>query len=257
MPEVVNLYAQNYDITSLGVVFDSLIQSYSDDVDKYAASSAQVHYIQHVIANIFREGGTKVTFGKFGNSDYRSREMSEAFRVVEKTMLIKLIYPCTSAKMPVKQNPERKPRLHVVDTGLINHSLKIMGELVFNEDIRETHQGIIAEHIVGQELLATSFSISNDLYFWTREKADSSAEVDYILPYKNKLIPIEVKSGSIGKLRSLHQFMEIAPHSIAVRVYQGEYLVQKAKTISGKEFTLLNLPFYLVHRIGQELDKIV
>lgn len=257
MPEVVNLYAQNYDITSLGVVFDSLIQSYSDDVDKYAASSAQVHYIQHVIANIFREGGTKVTFGKFGNSDYRSREMSEAFRVVEKTMLIKLIYPCTSAKMPVKQNPERKPRLHVVDTGLINHSLKIMGELVFNEDIRETHQGIIAEHIVGQELLATSFSISNDLYFWTREKADSSAEVDYILPYKNKLIPIEVKAGSIGKLRSLHQFMEIAPHSIAVRVYQGEYLVQKAKTISGKEFTLLNLPFYLVHRIGQELDKIV
>jgi predicted AAA+ superfamily ATPase len=257
MPEVVNLYAQNYDITSLGVVFDSLIQSYSDDVDKYAASSAQVHYIQHVIANIFREGGTKVTFGKFGNSDYRSREMSEAFRVVEKTMLIKLIYPCTSAKMPVKQNPGRKPRLHVVDTGLINHSLKIMGELVFNEDIRETHQGIIAEHIVGQELLATSFSISNDLYFWTREKADSSAEVDYILPYKNKLIPIEVKSGSIGKLRSLHQFMEIASHSIAVRVYQGEYLVQKARTISGKEFTLLNLPFYLVHRIGQELDKIV
>ncbi len=257
MPEVVNLYAQNYDITSLGVVFDSLIQSYSDDVDKYAASSAQVHYIQHVIANILREGGTKVTFGKFGNSDYRSREMSEAFRVVEKTMLIKLIYPCTSAKMPVKPNPGRKPRLHVVDTGLINHSLKIMGELVFNEDIRETHQGIIAEHIVGQELLATSFSISNDLYFWTREKADSSAEVDYILPYKNKLIPIEVKSGSIGKLRSLHQFMEIAPHSIAVRVYQGEYLVQKARTISGKEFTLLNLPFYLVHRIGQELDKIV
>ena len=132
-----------------------------------------------------------------------------------------------------------------------------MGELVFNDDISKTHLGIIAEHIVGQELQATGFSISNDLYFWTREKADSSAEVDYILPYKGKLIPIEVKSGSIGKLRSLHQFMENAPHGIAVRVYQGEYLVQKAKTTSGKEFTLLNLPFYLVHRIEQELDKIM
>jgi len=257
MPEVVNLYAQKNDITSLDTVYSSLIQSYSDDIDKYVTSSAQVQYVQHVIANVFKEGGTKVTFGKFGNSDYRSREMREAFRMVEKAMLIKLIYPCTSAKMPIKPNLGRKPRLHVVDTGLINHSLKIMGELVFNEDIRETHQGIIAEHIVGQELLATSFSISNDLYFWTREKADSSAEVDYILPYKNKLIPIEVKSGSIGKLRSLHQFMEIAPHTIAVRVYQGEYLAQKAKTISGKEFTLLNLPFYLVHRIERELDKIV
>ena len=257
MPEVVNLYAQKADITALDAVYSSLIQSYSDDVDKYAASSAQVHYLQHVIANIFREGGTKVTFGKFGNSDYRSREMREAFRMVEKTMLIKLIYPCTSAKIPIKPNLGRKPRLHVVDTGLINHSLKIMGNLVFNEDINETYMGIIAEHIVGQELLAKDFSISNDLYFWTREKADSSAEVDYILPYKGKLIPIEVKSGSIGKLRSLHQFMEIANHNIAVRVYQGEYLVQKARTISGREFTLLNLPFYLVHRIGEELDKIV
>ncbi len=257
MPEVVNLYARNNDLTALDSVFASLIQSYSDDIDKYAASSAQVQYIQHVIANVFKEGGTKVTFEKFATSGYRSREMREAFRIVEKTMLIKLIYPCTSAKMPVKPNQRRKPRLHVVDTGLINHSLKIMGELLFNDNISEAYHGIIAEHIVGQELLATDSSINNDLYFWTREKTDSSAEVDYILPYKSKLIPIEVKSGSIGKLRSLHQFMETAPHSIAVRVYQGEYLVQKAKTISGKEFTLLNLPFYLVHRIWRELDKLL
>jgi hypothetical protein len=93
--------------------------------------------------------------------------------------------------------------------------------------------------------------------FWVRDKKQSSAEIDYIYQYNGKLIPIEVKSGSIGKLRSLHQFMDSAPHTFAVRVYQGEYLVQKAKTIAGKEFTLLNLPFYLVHRIERELDKIM
>ena len=92
---------------------------------------------------------------------------------------------------------------------------------MFNDDINETHLGIIAEHIVGQELLATGFYISNDLYFWTREKADSRADVD-IIPYKGKLIPVEVKSASIGRVRSLYQFMEIARHTIAVRVYQGE-----------------------------------
>ncbi len=257
MPEVLNLYAQNADITSLDEVYGNLIQSYIDDIEKYAVSAAQVQYIQHVIANIFREGGTKVTFEKFGNSGYRSREMKEAFRMVEKTMLIKLVYPCISTQIPVKQSLTRKPRLHVVDTGLINHSLKIMGNLVFNDDISETHRGIIAEHIVGQELLASGCSIGNDLYFWTREKVDATAEVDYLFPYKGKLIPIEVKSGSIGKLRSLHLFMESAPHSIAIRVYQGEYSVQKAKTVSGKDFTLLNLPFYLVHRIERELDKII
>ena len=51
--------------------------------------------------------------------------------------------------------------------------------------------------------------------------------------------------------------MDQAPHNIAIRVYQGEYLVQRAKTIAGKEFTLINLPFYLVHRIERELDKVM
>ncbi len=129
--------------------------------------------------------------------------------------------------------------------------------MVFNENISDTYRGIVAEHIVGQELLASNFSISNELQFWIREKTDASAEIDYIIQYHEKLIPVEVKSGSVGKLRSLFLFMDQAPHTLAVRIYQGEYLVQKVQTIAGKEFTLLNLPFYLVHRIEKELDKIV
>jgi len=256
MPEVLKLYANGTDISSLGSVYDSLIYSFSDDVEKYAVSSAQTTYIRHVLDHAFAMGGTKITFEKFGNSEYRSREMREAFRSLEKTMLIQIVYPSITLEVPVSPSLKRKPRLHVLDTGLINHARGLMGALVFNENIGDTHRGIIAEHITGQELLASNFSISNKLNFWVRDKKESSAEVDYILPWQGKLIPIEVKSGSIGKLKSLHQFMDRAPHNIAVRVYQGEYLVQKAKTIAGKTFTLLNLPFYLVHRIERELDKL-
>ena len=257
MPEVVDIYSKYGDITALEPVYNSLIQSYIDDVEKYAASSSQVHYIRHIISNVFTEGGTKVTFEKFGNSGYHTREMKEAFRIVEKTMLAKLVYPCTSTQLPIKPNLERKPRLHVFDTGLINHSLHLMGTLVFNENISDAHRGLIAEHIVGQELLASNFSISNDIQFWVREKTNTSAEVDYLHPYNGQIIPIEVKSGSIGKLRSLHQFMDHSTCRIAVRVWQGGYSVEKTRTISGTEFTLLNLPFYLVHRIDRELDKIM
>lgn len=201
-------------------------------------------------------GGTKITFEKFGNSEYRSREMREAFRALEKTMLIRMVYPSITLEVPASPSLKRKPRLHVLDTGLINHVRGLIGELVFNENISDTYRGIIAEHITGQELLASNFSFSNKLNFWVRDKKESSAEVDYVLPWQGKLIPIEVKSRSIGKLKSLHQFMYRVPHNIAVRVYQGEYLVQKAKTIAGKTFTLFNLPFYLVHRIERELDKL-
>ena len=256
MPEILKHYASGTDISSLSTVYDSLIQSFSDDAEKYS-SSAQAQYIRHIISHVFAEGGAKITFQKFGNSDYRSREMKEAFLSLERTMLIRLVYPCTSTEVPAVPSLTRKPRLHVVDTGLINHARGLLGELVFNENIGDTHRGMIAEHITGQELLASKFSISNKLNFWIRDKRESDAEVDYVFPWQGKLIPVEVKSGSVGKLRSLHQFMDRTPHDIAVRIYQREYLVQKARTIAGKEFTLLNLPFYFVHRMERELDKLV
>lgn len=257
MPEILKHYAGGIDISSLDSVYESLIQSFSDDVEKYATSSTQVQYIRHIISNAFAEGGTRITFEKFGNSEYRSREMKEAFRALEKTMLIRLVYPTTSVEIPATPALARKPRLHVLDTGLINHVRGLPGELVFNENISDTHRGIIGEHITGQELLASKFSIKNALNFWVRTKKGSSAEIDYVIQHRGQLIPMEVKAGSLGKLRSLHQFMDQSTGKIAVRVYQGQYLVQKAKTIAGKEFFLLNLPFYLVHRVEKELDKLI
>jgi predicted AAA+ superfamily ATPase len=183
--------------------------------------------------------------------------MKEAFSTLEKTLLFRLVYPATGETIPVVPKLSLKPRLHKLDTGLVNYSTNMVKDLLRSDDITDVYRGRIAEHIVGQELLAMSDSVMNSLMFWVRDKKQSSAEIDYLYQYNDKLIPIEVKSGSIGKLRSLHLFMDCAPHSVAVRIYQGECLVQKAKTIACKEFSLLNLPFYLVHRIERELDKII
>jgi len=256
MPEIVATYAGDNDLTALQSVYDALIQSYLEDVEKYAKSSAQVQYIRHVVGNAFGEAGSKITFEKFASSSYRSREMKEAFLAVQKAMLLKLVYPCISVQYPAQPNLTRKPRLHVVDTGLINHVKGLAGELVFNNNISDVYRGIIAEHIVGQEFLASSYSVLFKIHFWAREKKESSAEIDYVYPWKGNLIPVEVKSGTIGKLRSLHHFIDHAPHSIAVRVWQGIFSTEKVKTVNGKEFTLLNLPFYLVHRIEKELEKL-
>jgi len=47
----------------------------------------------------------------------------------------------------------------------------------------------------------------DNLYFWTREKEKSQAEVDYVIQKKDKIIPIEVKSGKSGKMQSMHLFL--------------------------------------------------
>ena len=256
MPQVVEQYARNNDLTALQPIYESLLKSYIEDVEKYAPSSSQVQYIRHILNTAFEVAGSRITIENFGGSTYKFREMREAFTTLEKTFLFQLVYPTTEAVIPALPKLKLKPRLHTLDTGLINYSTNMVKDILSMEDIADVYRGRIAEHITGQELLAISNSIMNKLQFWVREKKQSSAEIDYLYQYNGKLIPIEVKSGSIGKLRSLHQFMDVAPHHLAVRVWQGPYAVEKAKTIAGTEFTLLNLPFYLVHRIERELDKI-
>ncbi|MCK4677765.1 MAG: ATP-binding protein [Bacteroidales bacterium] len=254
MPQVLESYSSKQDYTALNSIYSSLITSYSEDVEKYARSASMTQYIRHIISTAFREAGSRITFEKFGNSPYRSREMKEAFTTLEKTMLLKLVYPVTSTKLPFSPDLKKKPRLHIFDTGLVNYSLGILGELIAEKYLDNVYRGRIAEHIVGQELAGNSFSVMNTIEFWTREKKESSAEVDYVVSHKGMLIPVEVKGGASGSLRSLHQFVDAAPHAWAVRFYSGKMAVENSRTIAGKNYKLINLPFYLAGKLDRILN---
>lgn len=74
----------------------------------------------------------------------------------------------------------------------------------------------------------------NSLDFWVREKTTSSAEVDFIWPFEGKLIPIEVKSVTEGKLKSLHLYMGLVSHQMAIRFYAGKIGITEPVTHEGK-----------------------
>lgn len=251
MPEIVNNYCQNKDLTVLSPIYDSLIASYLDDVEKYASSDSQIQHIRHAISFSFPNAGKRIKFEGFGKSAYRSRDMSEALRILEKALLLQLIFPCTSATLPLMPDVKKSPRLQILDTGLINYSVGIQKEILGTADLLSVYQGTIIEHMIGQELLSIQNLALSALQFWVREKKTSNAEVDYIFPFEGKLIPVEVKSGKEGTLKSLHLYMEEAPHMFAVRFYSGELCVTNAQTPLGKTYKLLNLPYYL----GTQLEK--
>ena len=253
MPEIINHYAQHKDLTALGPIYDSLITSYLDDVEKYASSASQVSHIRHVIRSAFSQAGKRIKFEGFGNSSYRSREMGEALRTVEKALLLQLVYPNTAAILPLLPDIKKSPRLQVLDTGMLNYFAGIQKEILGTTDLHSVYQGTMIEHLVGQEILAFQYLSLSSLHFWVREKKDSSAEVDYLFPFDGKLIPIEVKSGTAGKLKSLHLYMDMAPHTTAVRFYAGERSITEATTASGKKYQLLSLPYYLVSQLENYL----
>ncbi len=253
MPEVINAYYEKQDLYELGLIYESLLRSYLDDVEKYARNETMARVMRHSIESSLYLAGSRIRFEGFGQSRYKSREISEALKTLEKAMLINLMYPSTGTDIPIIPDYNKSPRLHFLDTGLINYFVGLQKELFGTKDLNSVYEGKVAEHIVGQELIAESQTFLNKIQFWVREKKQSNAQVDYIIQFENYIIPIEVKIGKSGQLRSLHEFIDRAPHNYSVRVYSGKLKIDLAETIKGKKFYILNLPFYLVGDIKKYL----
>jgi len=254
MPEAVDEYIKQSSYINLDPIYESIITGYRDDVFKYS-SKAQGHYIQHVIENSPIYAGKIIKYDKFGGSGYRSREMKKAFDVAEKAMIVTRVRPSTSKKFPIIRNFRKSPKLLFLDTGLVNYRLGVRDEILSNKDLNSIYQGQIAEQIVGQSLQTFTYLKQLDFAYWYRGLGSSTAEVDYIIPIMQRLVPIEVKSGKTGRLKSLHLFMAESQQPLAVRVYSGMLKVQKIQTTDQQSFMLLSVPFYLLDRLKNIVEE--
>ncbi|MDR0618556.1 MAG: AAA family ATPase [Bacteroidales bacterium] len=246
MPEVVADYAENRDFVKLNRIYESLLISYRDDVEKYAHNDTMNQTIRHILQAGWKFAAERITLGGFADSAYKAREIGEALHTLEKTFILELCYPTTNTVVPINKDLKRSPKLLWLDCGLVNYAANMQKNIFGAKDILDAWRGKIAEQVVAQELLALDSRVLNQRDFWVRNRTDSNAEVDFVLQYDNKVIPIEVKSGHNAHLKSLHLFMDECPHNIAVRVWSQPFSVDKVKTQAGKEFNLINMPFYYI-----------
>ena len=246
MPAVISQYAENNDVLSTRDIFESLLISYQDDVEKYTKNANLIQIVRSILSVGWAKAGEVIAFERFGGIPCSSKEISAAFQTIQQAMLLELVYPTSETQMPLLQNFRKHPKLIWLDTGLVNYYSGIQREVFSVSDIQDVWRGRIAEHIVAQELLALSDSLLSKRIYWRRDKQGSEAKVDFVYPYNGLAIPVEVKSGHNSKLKSLHLFMESAPHDIAVRVWSKPFSVDHAVTPNGKKFKLLNVPFYYV-----------
>lgn len=255
MPDAVQLYAERRDILALSDVYETLLQGYRDDVEKYARRGLLIEVIRFILKEGWGKAAQIVTLGGFASSNYNAREVGEAFRLLEKTMIMELVYPTTATEVPAISETKRMPKLVWLDTGLVNYAAQVQKEVFGTKDIMDAWRGMIAEHIVAQELLTLTDKVSQKRNFWVRGKSESAAEVDFIWVQDSKIYPIEVKAGHNAYLRSLHSFMNRSSQTVAVRVWSQPYSVDEVTTVEGKAFRLVNLPFYLVGGLGEVLKE--
>ncbi len=130
---------------------------------------------------------------------------------------------------------------------------------MLNDEFALDNSGGVAEQFVGQALLAAQpFYQEPEIYYWVREQKNSAAEVDYIIQHAAKIIPVEVKAGKTGTLRSLHQLMALRGLDLAVRFNNDLPSIVDVTPVGitdAKAFKLLSLPFYLTGQLPRLLDS--
>ncbi|MBI5181407.1 MAG: ATP-binding protein [Nitrospirae bacterium] len=253
MPEAVARYAETKSLIDVDPVYESILTGFKDDVLKYA-SIAKAKYIQYLIEHASKYIGLSIKYENFGGSGFRSREMSEAFDVLEKAMIVSRVYASVSKQLPIVNNLKKSPKLLYLDTGLVNYQVGLRTEIMNIQDINAVYYGQLSEQITGQTLLSQAIRKNVNLSYWYREQKGSISEIDYLISSHNKLIPVEVKSGKTGTLRSLHNFIDENRNNFAIRIYSGAIGIEKIQTPNKKQFALFSIPFYLLHRIERLLD---
>lgn len=247
MPEIVKVYLEKKDIQHLKSVYSSLFTSYCEDVYKYSSLS-EAKYLSFVIEKAPLFAGNAITYEKFGSSNFRSREMGKTFNTLEKVMLLYQVQATKSQDSPLIPQRKRPKKLIFLDVGLVNHQMNIQEQFLSPSDLNDFYRGRIAEQVTGQNLLSQFSNFSPQIFYWSREKTEGSAEVDFCFSLGGKNLGIEVKSQTAGRLKSLFSFAKNVKNSYLVRVYGGTLLKEKVK-YEDRVFSLASIPFYLIPRI--------
>ncbi len=250
MPEAVARFAETKSFQPLASIHEALLRALSDDLVKYARH-AEVKYLRHVIENVPFDAGERITYEKFGHSHYRSREMRQAFDVLEQAMILRRVYGSASVAPPMEPHIRTSPKVVFLDVGLVFHKL---GAGYFR-DSDNFFRGKMAEQIVGQSLIAAEASVQKPLCYWYRNAPHATAETDFLISDEKGLLPIEVKAGKTGRLRSLHQFLKASAHDLIIRVYTSPLALDEIQ--EPQRGRLLSVPFYLVWRLPEIVSTIL
>jgi predicted AAA+ superfamily ATPase len=208
LPDAVKQYAQTQSLQSVSQVHDSIISSYLQDVLKYERNLS-TDSVELILSAIIGQIGSQIKYSRLaeGLSAYKVRQ---ALHVLEKALVMHPIHSSSAQGLPLAGSVNSKVLKAVfMDVGLMQHSRGIPATAVLQAgDLMDIYQGALCEQFVGQELIAAGGSQNGRLFYWTRNAPTSNAEVDYLQVRAGRIVPIEVKNGPSGRLRSLHLFLQ-------------------------------------------------
>jgi predicted AAA+ superfamily ATPase len=219
MPECVKVYSETKSIKTATEVQDEIIETYKLDFNKYKPKT-DINCLNTVFSGLAAKVGQQIKYTTF-SKDYTVPTIKKAFESLLMARIATKVKAVSSPGMPMEiYASEKKFKTVFLDIGLMNRVMGIeYNEALNHDNLLSIYRGQLAEQFVGQEF-ASSFK--NQLYYWARDAKNSQAEIDFLLHKNGDFIPVEVKDGPAGKLRSLHYFREKYQPGYSVVFHSGK-----------------------------------
>lgn len=259
MPEAVKTYVETNNLLEVERIQENILTSLEYDFAKYGSKAEQQHLLT-IFKEIPKIVGSKIKYVNISKT-LRPEAQRNALYKLEMSRIIHLVKHTTAINIPLEHGSKEIFKPLFIDIGLLNHLLKV--RLIDSEKLMTIHEGALAEQFVGQELLTIPPNFMDKrLFYWLRESKNSNAELDYLWEHRNKIIPIEVKSGKAGTLKSLFVYTYEKKKKFAVRLSINTPDIQDIKTeirLKAKnqpiKLKLLTLPLYFTYKIDDFVKK--
>lgn len=244
MPAVISEFLESTSLLRCQEIQTALLTTFRKDFGKYAGRTPHGH-LQTLFAKAPGLIGQRLKYTII-DPDVSANTLKNALRKLCDAGLIILVYATSGAGLPfISHVNENKCKFLFLDVGLVQRACNLGLDLLFKENLTMINDGALAEQFVGQELIACmGIEESNGLYSWKREEKSSSAEIDFLVAVDSLIVPIEVKAGAVGTLRSLKIFLAERKLPIGVRISELPLSLNHQ---------VLSIPFYLI----EELPRLV
>ncbi|MBI4676168.1 MAG: ATP-binding protein [Elusimicrobia bacterium] len=212
MPEAVVVFSEKRSLAEVSSIHRSLAAAYLQDFAKHSPR-ANRDCLQQVFERLPRLCGCQIKYSSL-DPESRTETVKICLRVLEQACILQAVRSTTAQGLPLGASASAKVFKAVfLDVGLMQHVSGLPAkEILTQGDLLAVYRGAVAEQLVGQQLLSWGDgSENNRLYYWRRAAKSSEAEVDFMLSRRGEIIPVEVKSGPAGRLRSLQVFLTEHP----------------------------------------------
>ena len=205
MPECVKTYKLTGKINDVFEIQSNLLETFRQDFSKYSGHSDK-RCLNAVFNSVSQKVGQQIIYTQLAEG-FSNPTINKAFHLLESARLFKKIRSTSPAGLPLGANAsEKKFKALFLDIGLLSRLSGISVSHEFQKkQLLSMFKGALAEQFVGQELITAGHE---NLYYWNKKSRNSTAETDFLIETNNEVIPIEVKSGSTGRLRSLHLLLK-------------------------------------------------